>query len=47
MATLGFEEYIEPLVMQRDLLEVEMDLLKGKQLEVCLLKMHSMLFKDP
>jgi len=27
-------------VMQRGLLEVEMDLLNGMQLEVCLVKMH-------
>ncbi|KAH7840954.1 hypothetical protein Vadar_023821 [Vaccinium darrowii] len=51
MATLGFEDYIDPLksyltrVTPRDLLGVEMDHLKKMQWELSLLRMHSMLIR--
>uniref|UniRef100_A0A2N9IJL9 Transcription factor CBF/NF-Y/archaeal histone domain-containing protein n=1 Tax=Fagus sylvatica TaxID=28930 RepID=A0A2N9IJL9_FAGSY len=51
MATLGFEDYIEPLkvylarVIPKDLLGVEILLQKGIQLEVWLVKIHSLLIR--
>ncbi|KAL7184638.1 hypothetical protein ACSBR2_026729 [Camellia fascicularis] len=51
MATLGFEDYIDPLkayltrVTLRDLLGVEMDPLRRMQLELNLVQMHNLLIK--
>nr|XP_017188983.1 nuclear transcription factor Y subunit B-1 isoform X2 [Malus domestica] len=54
MATLGFEDYIEPLriylsrlrVMQRAQLGVEMVLLKGMLFQQCLAQVHSLSIRE-